>query len=109
VEYDATQDLGYDLQQNLQPAISAVRTDITTVQADQQNLSAAGLPQPPGASTITNTARAAIGHAVTVANGDIAAVNADISQAYALAQGMATGSCAGQGPGPTPQPIAPFS
>ncbi|MGH3401031.1 MAG: hypothetical protein ACRDRJ_00685 [Streptosporangiaceae bacterium] len=109
VEYDATDNLGYDLQDNLQPDISTVRGDIGTLRGDLRSLSASGLPATQGAAGVISTARAAISHAITIANGDISVVNADVDQAYAIARGMATGSCAGDGPGGTPAPIRPIS
>ena len=76
---------------------------------DLRKLSASGLPPAPGAAGVISSARAAISHAITVANADIAIVNSDVDQAYDLARGMATGSCSGDGPGPTPAPIQPIS
>ena len=109
VEYDATDDLDYDLQDNLQPDLATVRGDIATLQGDLRKLSTSGLPPTPGAAGVISTARAAISDAITVANTDIAVVNSDVDQAYALARGMATGSCSGDGSGATPAPIKPIS
>jgi hypothetical protein len=46
-----------------------------------------------------------IGQAGAKANGEIDQVNADVTQAYSIANGMATGSCASDGPGRPPVPI----
>jgi len=105
---DARQNLGYDLRQNLQLDIATVREGIGTVQGDLRSLSPASLPAPANAGNTISAARAAIRHAVAVTDSDIATVNADVDLAYAIAQGMATVSCAGPGPDLTPAPIEPL-
>jgi hypothetical protein len=60
-----------------------------------------GMPNNEG----SGTAPWAIGQAAAKANGEIDQVNADVTQAYSIANGMATGSCAGDGPGRPPVPI----
>jgi hypothetical protein len=59
----------------------------------------------PGAAAAIAAAGKAIGQAAAKANGEIDQVNADVTQAYSIANGMATGSCAGDGPGRPPVPI----
>ena len=68
-------------------------------------LTASGLPATPGAAEAIAAAGRAIGQAAAKANGEIDQVNADVTQAYSIANGMATGSCAGDGPGRPPVPI----
>lgn len=46
---------------------------------------------------------------ITGANADIATVNGYVNDAYSIANGMATGSCEGSGPGSPPSPIADVS
>ena len=72
---------------------------------DLANLTASGLPATPGAAAAIAVAGKAIGQAAAKANGEIDQVNADVTQAYSIANGMATGSCAGDGPGRPPVPI----
>jgi hypothetical protein len=109
VEYDAQQDLGYDLQQNLVPDISSGRQDISTLQSDLSNLRRMGLPAPSGAQAAITTAQNAISDAVSTANAGISQENGYVSQAYSVAAGIATGNCAGDGPGSTPAPIQAIS
>ena len=69
----------------MRPELSTLTTDIGTVTQD--------------------VAGKAIGQAAAKANGEIDQVNANVTQAYSIANGMATGSCAGDGPGRPPVPI----
>ncbi len=68
-----------------------------------------GLATPSGAQAAISAARSVISHAVLTANADIQKVNSDVSQAYSLANNMATGNCAGDGPGSPSSPIQPIS
>jgi len=81
--------------------IASARQDIRAVRQDLANLSASGLPAPTGATAAVAAARQAIQQAKTTANGYIGQANADDTTAYATANGLATGSCSGQGPGST--------
>jgi hypothetical protein len=72
---------------------------------DLANLTASGLPATPGATAAIAAADKAIGQAAAKANGEIDQVNADVTRAYSIADGMATGSCVGDGPGRPPGPI----
>jgi hypothetical protein len=99
VDYDLQQNLGYDLQQNLRPDIRAARQDIATLEADVQKLSSDGVPAPAGVSAAISSVQAKIKQAKAAANTDINQANADDIQAYAIANNMATGSCAGDGIG----------
>jgi hypothetical protein len=85
----------------LTDGIATVRQDIRTVNSDLANLSASGLPAPLGAASGIATAQRMITEAIATANGYIDQANADDTTAYAIANGLATGSCAGQGPGST--------
>lgn len=109
VEYDAQQDLGYDLLQNLVPDISSGRQDISTVQSDLSNLQSIGMPAPSGAQAAITTAQDTISKALSAANADISQENSYVSQAYSVANSIATGNCAGDGPGSTPSPIQPIA
>jgi hypothetical protein len=72
---------------------------------DLANLTSSGLPATPGATAAIAAADKAIGQAAAKVNGEIDQVNADVTQGYSIANGMATGSCAGDGPGRPPVPI----
>ncbi|HEX3828224.1 MAG TPA: hypothetical protein VHV82_13240 [Sporichthyaceae bacterium] len=109
VEYDAQNNVGYDLQNNLGPNIATARQDIKTLQSDAAQLNTDGLPVPSTVAQAINAARSAISKAASTANGDIDRTNADVIAAYAVANGMATGSCVGDGPGNPPQGLAHLS
>jgi len=85
--------------------IGTVTQDVATMKNDLATLTASGLPATPGATAAIAAAGKAIGQAGAKANGEIDQVNADVTQAYSIANGMATGSCAGDGPGRPPVPI----
>jgi len=88
----------------LQQDISTVKQDITTSQSDLQTLQSDGVSAPANASSAASNAQSAISSAVAKANQDISAVNSDVAQGYQIANGLATGACAGQGPGDPPSP-----
>lgn len=85
--------------------IGVVTQDVAAMKNDLVNLNASGLPATPGAAAAIAAAGKTIGQAAAKANGEIDQVNADVTQAYSIADGMATGSCAGDGPGRPPVPI----
>jgi len=89
--------------------IGTVTQDVAAMKNDLANLTASGLPATPGAAAAIAAAGKAIGQAAAKANGEIDQVNADVTQAYSIANGMATGSCAGDGPGRPPVPIGHIS
>ncbi len=76
--------------------------DLAIVKNDLANLSTSGLPATPGAMA----AIAAAGKAIKQAAAE-AQVNADVTRAYSVANGMATGSCSGDGPGHPSAPDPP--
>ena len=79
--------------------LATARQAITTVNTDIANLQASGLPAPAGAAADITAARQAIQSAITAANGDISQADTYDRSAFAIADGMATGSCSGDGPG----------
>jgi hypothetical protein len=89
--------------------IATARKDIQTLQGDLSSLQSSGLPAPQGANSTISAAQSAISSAVSRANSDIDAVNGYVASAYSAANGMATGSCSGNGPGSTPTPISHIS
>jgi uncharacterized RDD family membrane protein YckC len=89
--------------------IGTATQDIATMRNDLANLAASGLPATPGAATAIAAADQAINRAVAQANSEIGQVNADVTRTYSLANAMATGSCAGDGPGRAPAPIRHIS
>ena len=89
--------------------IGTATQDIATMKADLANLTTSGLPAPPGATAAIAAAGLAIKKAIPEANSGIDQVNADVPQAYSVANGMATGSCSGDGPGHPPAPISHIS
>lgn len=109
VAYDAQADFGYDLQYNLVPDIASGRQDVTALQSALSDLQNLGQPAPPGAQPAITTAQNAISNAVTTANADTSQENGYVTQAYQVASGIATGNCAGDGPGSTPSPIQGIS
>jgi uncharacterized RDD family membrane protein YckC len=82
--------------------IGTATQDIATVTNDLANLSTSGLP---GAPAAIAAAGQAIRQAAAKANGEIDQVNADVTRAYSVANGMAAGSCSRDGPGHPPAPI----
>jgi uncharacterized RDD family membrane protein YckC len=85
--------------------IGTAAQDIATMKDDLAILSTSGLPATPGAPAAIAVAGKAIKQAAAKANGEIDQVNADVTQAYSVANGMAAGSCSGDGPGRPPAPI----
>jgi hypothetical protein len=100
IEYDVNGSFQYDLSQPTN-AISVARGDITTLNDDHSSLSASGLPAPSGASAAIASAQ----QAISAANSDIDSENSVVTHAYA----MATGACAGMGPGSPPSPLPHLS
>jgi hypothetical protein len=89
--------------------IGAVTQDVAAIKNDLANLTASGPPATPGATAAIAAAGRATRQAAAKANGEIDQVNADVTQAYSIANGIATGSCAGDGPGRPPIPIRHIS
>jgi hypothetical protein len=85
--------------------IGTVTQDVAAMKNDLASLTASGLPATPGATAAIAAGGKAIGQAAAKANGEIDQVNANVTQAYSIANGMATGSCAGDGPGRPPVPV----
>lgn len=88
----------------LQQDISTVQGDIITLKGALSTLRADGLAEPSGSAIAISGAQTAISSAVSQANTDIGQVNSDVVQGYSLANGLATGQCAGDGPGSPPSP-----
>jgi hypothetical protein len=89
--------------------ISSVRGDIGTVNSDLQALQADGVSAPSGAGSAISSAQSAIASAIGQANPDINSVQSDVSQGFSIANGLAYGNCAGDGPGNPPAGIQPVS
>ena len=103
VEGDA-EDVAGDLE-DLQSDISTAQSDITTLKGDLAKLSNYSLPSLSGAPTaISSLVLANIASATATANGYICTVNADVSQAYSIANGISTGSCSSDAQS-TPSPM----
>lgn len=88
--------------------ISRLRSDIQTVQNDQAALSNAGLPGTSGTEAAVSAAQSTITSVLSAVNADIAQANSDLSAAYAIANSVGTGTCAGDGPGNTPAGLSPL-
>lgn len=106
VDYDAADNVGYDVtdgmsydRNEIRDAISAARQAIEDVTSALNVLNADGLPAPIGADRTVRAARTAITSTVAAANTEIDRGNADLSSAYQIANGIASGACAGTGPG----------
>ena len=89
--------------------LRALSSDARRAGSDLADLTASGPPATPGATAAIAAAGKATRQAAVKANGEIDQVNADVTQAYSTANGMATGSCAGDGPGRPPAPIRHIS
>jgi len=85
--------------------IGAATQEIATVKNDLANPTASGPPATPQATAAIAAAGEAIGQAAAKANREIDQVNAEVTQGYSIANSMATGSCAVDGPGHPPIPI----
>lgn len=88
--------------QTLARDIGTTRTDVTSLQAALKQLTIDGLPAPSGSSGAIASAISAIASALAAGNIGADQVNGDVLAAYRVANGMATGSCAGMGPGNPP-------
>ena len=97
--------VGGDLRALSSDAHMTVTLDVAAMKNDLANRTASGLPAAPGATAAIAAAGKAIGQAAAKASAEIDQVNADVTQAYSIANGLATGSCAGDGPGRPPVPI----
>lgn len=105
---DAQSSVYNDLQ-TIAGTITTVRTDIEHLQSALQQLSTDGLAAPVDSSAALSGARAAIAAAISTANTAADHANTDVSAAYAVANGLAVGSCAGMGPGSPPAPLQHIS
>ena len=85
--------------------IGAATQDIATIKNDLASPAASGPSATPQTTAAIAAAGKAIGQAVAKANSEIDQVNAEVTQGYSIANGMATGSCAADGPGHPPIPI----
>lgn len=86
--------------------IGTAAQDLAALKKDLADLRTSGLPPMSGAVNAIATASPVIQQAIRKANGEIDQVNADVTQAYSLANRMATGECPGQGPGRAPAQIS---
>lgn len=116
VIYDATSTVYYDQQNGLTDLttltidIRTARHDISAAQKDLRILIGKdGQYAPPGADAAIAGARQSIRRAIATANAGIDHINADVDAAYAAASRVATGACAGMGPGSPPSPIQHIS
>jgi hypothetical protein len=107
VSYDADT-LSDDLD-TLTNDIATGRSDIGAFQGDLSTLQQMGLPAPSGAQAAISAAQGTLSQAVQTANTDIGQENGLVSQAYSIANDLATGSCSGGGPGSPPSPIQDIS
>ena len=85
--------------------IGAATQDIATIKNDLASPAASGPSATPQTTAAIAAAGKANGQAVAKANSEIDQVNAEVTQGYSIANGMATGSCAADGPGHPPIPI----
>jgi septal ring factor EnvC (AmiA/AmiB activator) len=86
--------------------IAAIQKHIASIQADQAALQ--NLGQSPGGADAISSAQASISSAISAVNPPIAHLNSDLSAAYAVADSVGTGSCAGDGPGNAPTGLSPL-
>jgi hypothetical protein len=108
VDYDITGPFSHDLN-TLTTGMGNAPVRYLHAAERPASLSAVGLPAPAGASDGITAAQQAVKEAISAADADIDQVNADDASACAVASGIATGSCAGQGPGSPPSPVRHIS
>ncbi|MBR7837370.1 hypothetical protein KDL01_29090 [Actinospica durhamensis] len=84
--------------------ISSVRNDIAQLQQDDQALQADNVAPPSITASAITSAQQAVKSAISTMNADIDTVAGYVTKAYELANSLATGSCAGMGPGSAPAP-----
>jgi len=111
IVYEVTTIIDHDRQNvidevnNLKTAIAAVRQDITDWQKDVVAIVNQGVPSPSGASSAISSANVQIQLALNTANSDVDQANSYVHQAYNMANGLASGTCSGHGPGAEPGKI----
>jgi hypothetical protein len=115
VDYDVTTVIDHDRQNvidevnNLKTAIAGVRQDVANWKSDVQAIVNQGVPPPSGESSAISSADSAIQVALSTANGAIDQANTYVDQAYSAANGIASGTCSGHGPGAEPGKIGHLS
>jgi hypothetical protein len=115
IDYEVTTIIDHDRQNiidevnNLKTAIAAVRLDITDWQHDVVAIVNQGVPSPSDASSAISSANVQIQLALSTANSDIDQANTYVDQAYNMANGLASGTCSGHGPGAEPGKIGHLS
>jgi hypothetical protein len=115
IDYEVTTIIDHDRQNvidevnNLKTAIAAVRQDITDWQHDVVAIVNQGVPSPSDASSAISSANVQIQLALSTANSDIDQANTYVDQAYNMANGLASGTCSGHGPGAEPGKIGHLS
>jgi len=115
IDYDVTTIIDHDRQNvidevnNLKAAIAVVRQDITDWQNDVVAIVNQGVPYPSDASSAISSANVQIQLALNTANSDIDQANTYVHQAYNMANGLASGTCSGHGPGGEPGKIGHLS
>jgi hypothetical protein len=115
IDYEVTTIIDHDRQNvidevnNLKTAIAAVRQDITDWQHDVVAIVNQGVPSPSDASSAISSANVQIQLALSTANSDIDQANTYVDQAYNMANGQASGTCSGHGPGAEPGKIGHLS
>ncbi|SDO60258.1 hypothetical protein SAMN04515671_1456 [Nakamurella panacisegetis] len=101
---DAASSLSNDAIQ-LSIQFATAQTDIDNVQSAEQ-LGADGVAADASSAGSVDAAKSAIAAAKATANADIDKVNEAVAAAYKVANSIATGPCAGTGPGDPPDPMA---
>lgn len=113
VSYDAANKVGYDVMSsmsydvgNLKDALRTISSDVAALQKTLDVLSTDGLPTLAGAKDAIAQASATAASATAQANKSIDQGNANVIAAYGVGNSIATGDCAGNGPGDVPAPLA---
>lgn len=105
LDYTVNSSFAYDLD-GLLAGIRAGREAILSLNAQVETLRAASLPELEGAPAAVAAVQAKIDDAIATANRHIDHLNANVDEAYAVANSIATGECAEDALGDPPAPMA---
>ncbi|SDP30102.1 hypothetical protein SAMN04515671_3632 [Nakamurella panacisegetis] len=103
---DAQTTVYNDVSTTLMNDIGLAQRDIEDLKRADLQLATDGVAASGDAASSISAAQSAIAAAKTTANSAVDVVNKAVASAYAVANSIATGPCAGMGPGDVPTPVA---